>query len=117
MGKKSRKTKSSIVKYLVSNVDFRNTVDNFKQLDKVKQLNITKLKETNLRGWQRIFCKRKKTNLKGWHKYHFKCEKPKEVKKETKTDNTNDTQDDFYTTTGKKLREELKKILKKYSYK
>ena len=79
--KKSRKTKSSIVKFLVSNIDFKNTVDNFGQVDKVKQLNITKLKETNLKGWQRIFCKRKKTNLKGWYKYHFKINKPKQETK------------------------------------
>lgn len=111
--KKSRKTKSSIIKFLVSNIDFKNTVDNFGQLDKVKQLNITKLKETNLKGWQRIFCKRKKTNLKGWHKYHFKINKPKQetkkVETEKKQSKKSNKQTDLYTKMGEKLRDELKK--------
>ena len=111
--KKSRKTKSYIIKFLVSNVDFRNTVDNFGQLDKVKQLNIKKLKETNLKGWQRIFCKRKKTNLKGWHKYHFKINKPKQENKklenEKKQTTKSNKQKDLFTKMGEKLRDELKK--------
>ena len=81
--KKSNKRGSSIIKFLVSNIDFKNTIDNYKEIDKVKQLTITKLKETNLKGWQRIFCKRRKTKLEGWYKYHYKHEGTEQTKKKT----------------------------------
>ena len=110
--KKTKKTRSSIVKYLVSNVDFRNTVDNFNDLDKVKQLKITKIRDTNLKGWQRIFCRRKKTDLTGWHRYHFKyveSNKNKINKTEKAIENEKKSNKDFYKVMGEKLKFELQK--------